>query len=107
MFIKANSTRMKFPGQGHTTGLIKKHTEVSGLKIRCMDKEYCSGLMASYTTDNSKMINAKALENSHGKMAVFMMENGKKENKMEKEFLLTNWVKQDTEFGKTERILSG
>jgi hypothetical protein len=69
-----------------------------------MDREYCSGPMESCMMDNSKMINEKELANSRGKTGVFMMESGKKENKMVKEFSSTNWAKQDKEFGKTGKI---
>jgi phosphosulfolactate phosphohydrolase-like enzyme len=98
---------MRFQGRERTIGLIRKHTEASGSKIKCMDREFYSGPMGNSTMDNSKMISGKELENSHGKMVVFTTVNGKKGNKTVKEFSLTNWGKPDKEFGKTGKILSG
>ena len=107
VFTKDNSIKMKSLERELITGLTRRLIEVSGLKTRCMEQVFYSGLTESSMMDNFKMISVKAMGSSRGKTVEYMTASGKKANKMAKEFLLTNLEKLDTEFGRMERILCG
>ena len=55
-----------------------------------MELVFCNGLTENCMMVNFKMIKEKALESSPGRTVEYMMENGKKGNKMAKACLLTN-----------------
>lgn len=69
-----------------------------------MVKEFFNGLTANSMKVSFKMIKEREKENSLGKMVVYTMASGKKENKMEKVFSSTKRENQDVEYGKMERI---
>jgi hypothetical protein len=69
-----------------------------------MVREFFNGLTANSMKVSFKMIKEREKENSLGKMVVYTMASGKKENKMEKVFSSTKRENQDVEYGKMERI---
>jgi hypothetical protein len=103
-FIKDNSIKMKYQDKEHITGQTKRHIADIGWKIRCMVREFFNGLTANSMKVSFKMIKEREKENSLGKMVVYTMASGKKENKMEKVFSSTKRENQDVEYGKMERI---
>jgi len=64
-------------------GPMEAPTMVSGIKIRCAAKGSSAGPMVINAKANGKMTSRKAKQNSHGLMAIAMLETGKKADVME------------------------
>lgn len=101
------SFRTKFPVKVSTCGPMVKHTQVSGSKIKCMEKVFYNGKMARAMMVSSLMISVKVTESSHGRMAVFTKVSGMKENNMVKVHSLKLMVQSVQVSGRTAATSSG
>jgi hypothetical protein len=80
---------------------------VTGLIIKCREKESLSGLMEESMKVNTTMTKKKALEYLAGQMVRNMQACGKMESNMAKVPSLVKRVKQEVVFGKEEREYVG
>ena len=82
--IKDSSLKTMSKDTVSTSGKTGKHMKETGLKTKCMVKEFFHFQTVGITQDNSKMTRNQAKEYSPGLMEDNMKENGRMINKMGK-----------------------
>ena len=73
--------------------------KVSGIKIKCMEKEDSLGQMVDTMRVITVWIKNKVMELLFGQMENHIRVNGIRENRMEREHLLRKMVNKEKEFG--------
>ena len=99
--------RIKYTAMGSMFGPMEDNMKVSGRTIICMDEASTLGRMEESTKENIWTIESTATESTPGPTVDSMLETGRMENSMEKEFTDLQMEQRRTESGKTAKGLAG